>query len=295
MNVPARRSARLSGRTPVHTCEGVVTVISTDRPPVALTIAGSDSGGGAGIQADLKTFTVLGVYGMSAITAVTAQNTVEVREFTVLEPELVAAQMDAVLEDIGCDAAKTGMLGTADVVRTVAERLHHHGVANVVVDPVMVAKSGDALLAPDAQQAVVEYLLPRARVVTPNLPEAAALLGRGVGEGDMADAARELCELGAGAAVVKGGHLEGDAVDVLYDARRGELVEITGPRLATVNTHGTGCTFAAAIAAFLARGMELEAAVRRAKRFVTEAIARGLSLGSGHGPTDHIGAGRLFI
>lgn len=264
------------------------------RPPVALTIAGSDSGGGAGIQADLKTFTVLGVYGMSAITAVTAQNTVQVREFTVLEPSLVAAQMDAVLEDIGCDAAKTGMLGTAEVVATVAERLGRHRVPNVVVDPVMIAKSGDALLAADARRAVVELLLPRARVVTPNLPEAAALLGREVGEADMAEAARELCALGAGAAVVKGGHLAGDAVDVLYDAASGELTTVSAPRLDTANTHGTGCTFSAAIAAFLARGMELTEAVRSAKRFVTAAIEGGLSLGSGHGPTDHIGAGRLF-
>lgn len=268
--------------------------MSATRPPVALTIAGSDSGGGAGIQADLKTFTVLGVYGMSAITAVTAQSTVEVREFTVLDPSLVAAQMDAVLDDIGCDAAKTGMLGTAAVVETVAERLAHHQVPNVVVDPVMVAKSGDTLLAPGAQQAVVERLLPCARVVTPNLPEAEALLGREVGPDDMADAARALCALGAKAAVVKGGHLEGDAVDVLYDAASGELVTMSAPRLATTNTHGTGCTFSAAIASFLARGMELVPAVRWAKRFVTEAIARGLPLGSGHGPTDHIGAGRLF-
>ncbi|HUS81417.1 MAG TPA: bifunctional hydroxymethylpyrimidine kinase/phosphomethylpyrimidine kinase [Armatimonadota bacterium] len=264
------------------------------RRPVALTIAGSDSGGGAGIQADLKTFTVLGVYGMSAITAVTAQNTVGVRQFAVLDPSLVAAQMDAVLEDIGCDAAKTGMLGTAGVVEVVADRLAHHHVPNVVVDPVMVAKSGDRLLAEDARRAIIQRLLPCARVVTPNLPEAAELLGREVSAADMADAARELCDLGAGAAVVKGGHLEGDAVDVLYDARTGALVTMTAPRLDTANTHGTGCTFSSAIAAFLARGMELEAAVRRAKRFVTAAIARGLPLGSGHGPTDHIGAGRLF-
>ncbi len=254
--------------------------------PVALTIAGSDSGGGAGIQADLKTFTVLGVYGMSAITAITAQDTVGVRDALVLAPALVAGQIDAVVEDIGCDAAKTGMLGTAEVVAAVAERLAHHAVPNVVVDPVMVAKSGDRLLDEDARVAVVERLLPVARIVTPNLPEAEELLGREIAAEDA---------LGAGAAIVKGGHLRGgEAVDVLHDARMGETMRFSSPRIDTRNTHGTGCTFSAAMAAFLARGYRLDAAVAWAKRFVTEAIRRGLPLGSGHGPTDHIGAGRLF-
>ncbi len=265
------------------------------RPPVALTIAGSDAGGGAGIQADLKTFAALGVYGMSAITAITVQNTVGVRDALVLEPGLVAAQIDAVLEDIGCDAAKTGMLGTAEVVTAVAGRLAHHGVGKVVVDPVMVAKSGDRLLDEDARAAVVERLLPVARIVTPNLPEAEALLGRTIAPGEMADAARELCALGAGAAVVKGGHAGGKrSTDVLYDAATDTLTSFSAPRIDTSSTHGTGCTFASAIAAFLARGRRLEAAVGWAKRFVTEAIRRGLPLGAGHGPTDHIGAGRLF-
>ena len=265
------------------------------RPPVALTIAGSDSGGGAGIQADLKTFAALGVYGMSALTAITVQNTVGVRDALVLEPALVAAQIDAVLEDIGCDAAKTGMLGTAEVVAAVAERLAHHGVRNVVVDPVMVAKSGDRLLDEDARAAVVERLLPVARIVTPNLPEAAALLGREIAPDAMADAARALGALGAGAAVVKGGHAGGErSVDVLYDAATDTLTSFSAPRIDTTNTHGTGCTFASAIAAFLARGWRLEAAVAWAKRFVTAAIRRGLPLGHGYGPTDHIGAGRLF-
>lgn len=267
----------------------------TARPPVVLTIAGSDSGGGAGIQADLKTFTVLGVYGMSALTAITVQNTIGVRDALVLEPEFVAAQIDAVLEDIGCDAAKTGMLGTAPVVRIVAERLAAHSVRDVVVDPVMVAKSGDSLLTEEARRAVIEHLLPVARVVTPNLPEASALLGREVAADEMADAARALCDFGAGAAIVKGGHLEtGAATDVLYDAATDSLHCFSGPRFDTPNTHGTGCTFASAIAAFLARGMTLERAVAWAKRFVTEAIKRGLPLGEGHGPTDHIGAGRMF-
>ncbi len=262
--------------------------------PVALTVAGSDSGGGAGIQADLKTFTVLGVYGMSAITAITAQNTVAVREAFVLERDLVAAQIDAVMEDIGCDAAKTGMLGSAEVVGVVAERIAVHDIPNVVVDPVMVAKSGDSLLAEDAVQAVIEQLLPQARLVTPNIPEAEVILGREIKRSDMAEAARALCDLGPAAAILKGGHLEGPAVDVLYDTENGQLHELAVPRIASTNTHGTGCTFSAAIAAFLARGMELLPAVRWAKRFVTAAIERGLPLGKGHGPTDQIGAGRLF-
>jgi len=263
--------------------------------PVALTIAGSDSGGGAGIQADLKTFTVLGVFGMSAITAVTAQNTVGVRDAEVLDPDLVTAQMDAVLDDIGCGAAKTGMLGTAEVVRAVAARLVAYEVPNVVVDPVMVAKSGDRLLAEDARVAVIEHLLPAARLITPNLPEAEALLGGEVTRETMAEAARVLCEMGAGAALIKGGHLgEGAAEDVLYDAATGEVSRFRAPRIETKSTHGTGCTFSAAIAAFLARGWRLERAVAWGKRFVTEGIRRGLPLGDGHGPTDHIGAGRMF-
>lgn len=265
------------------------------RPPVALTIAGSDSGGGAGIQADLKTFTVLGVYGMSAITAVTVQNTVGVRDAQVLEPDFVAAQIEAVLDDIGCDAAKTGMLGTAAVVKAVAARLVAYEVPNVVVDPVMVAKSGDRLLAEDARAAVIEHLLPSARIVTPNLPEAEALLSGEVTRETMEDAARVFCDMGAGAAVIKGGHLgEGAAEDVLYDAETDEVHRFRAPRIDTGNTHGTGCTFSSAIAAFLARGWRLERAVAWAKRFVTEAIRRGLPLGEGHGPTDHIGAGKLF-
>jgi hydroxymethylpyrimidine/phosphomethylpyrimidine kinase len=263
--------------------------------PIALTIAGSDSGGGAGIQADLKSFTVLGVYGASAITAVTVQNTVGVRDAQVLEADFVSAQMDAVLDDIGCDAAKTGMLGTAEVVFAVASRLTAHDVPNVVVDPVMVAKSGDRLLAEDARMAVIEHLLPAARLVTPNLPEAEALLGEEITRETMEEAARALCEMGADAALIKGGHLEGGAaLDVLYDAASDEVHRYQSPRIDTKNTHGTGCTFSSAIAAFLARGWRLERAVAWGKRFVTEAIRRGLPLGEGHGPTDHIGAGRMF-
>ena len=264
-------------------------------PAVALTIAGSDSGGGAGIQADLKTFTVLGVYGMSVITAVTAQDTVGVRDVRMMEREFVAAQMDAVLGDIGCDAVKTGMLGTAEIVEEVASGLVTYRAPNVVVDPVMIAKSGDRLLAEDARIAVIEHLLPVARLVTPNLPEADALLGGEVTRGTMEEAARALCEMGAEAALIKGGHLGGrTAVDLLYDTETGRVSRYYAPRIETENTHGTGCTFSAAIAAFLARGWRLERAVAWGKRFVTEAIRRGLPLGEGHGPTDHIGAGRMF-
>ncbi len=267
----------------------------SDRPPVALTIAGSDSSGGAGIQADLKTFTVLGVYGMTAITAITVQNTVGVDDALVLDPDLVAAQIDAVIEDIGCDAAKTGMLGSAAVVEAVADRLAHHEVPNVVVDPVMVAKSGDRLLDEDARTAMLERLLPVARIVTPNLSEAEALLGRQISLTRAEGAARDLCAMGAGAVVVKGGHANSElSTDVLYDSVTGEAASFSSPRIDTPNTHGTGCTFSAAIAAFLAQGMEMYPAVARAKGFVTEAIRRALPLGSGHGPTDHIGAGEVF-
>ncbi len=265
------------------------------RPPVALTIAGSDSGGGAGIQADLKTFTTLGVYGASVITAVTAQNTVGVRDAVVMEPEFVAAQIAAVLDDIGCDAAKTGMLGTAEVVQVVAEELAAREVPNVVVDPVMVAKSGDRLLAEDARVAVIEHLLPVARLVTPNLPEAEELLGEPVERDTMEDAARALCEMGARAAVIKGGHFgQGEVVDLLYDRATDTVRRYRAPRIPTRHTHGTGCTFSSAIAAFLARGWRLARAGGGGERHGTEAIRRGLALGEGHGPTDHIGAGRLF-
>ncbi|HEY7064973.1 MAG TPA: bifunctional hydroxymethylpyrimidine kinase/phosphomethylpyrimidine kinase [Chloroflexota bacterium] len=256
----------------------------------ALTIAGSDSGGGAGIQADLKTFSALGVYGMSALTAITAQNTVGVRAVYELPPELVAAQIDAVIEDLGADAVKTGMLGSTPLIQTVTERIRAHGLTTLVVDPVMVAKSGDALLQPEAVAALRELLLPLALVVTPNRPEAEVLTGRPVATlAEARAAARALVEeMGARNAVVKGGHAEGPAIDVLYDGR--DFREYSAPRLDTRHTHGTGCTFASAIAAELAKGSAVPEAVGRAKEYLTAALERAPGLGHGHGPVHHFHA-----
>jgi hydroxymethylpyrimidine/phosphomethylpyrimidine kinase len=254
---------------------------------VVLTIAGSDSGGGAGIQADLRTFAAHGVHGASAITAVTAQNSVAVLDWIALEPRMVVAQIEAVASDMPVAAAKTGMLATAAIVSAVAEAARRLPLPLVVVDPVMVAKSGDRLLDPDAETAYRERLLPIATVVTPNLPEAEALLGRPVRTlGQMREAARALQAMGPRAVVVKGGHLEGDAVDVFFDGI--ELAELPAPRIATANTHGTGCTYSAAIAARLALGDPLLTAVRGAKEYLTEAIRRSYSVGRGHGPVDHL-------
>jgi len=258
-------------------------------PSRALTIAGSDSGGGAGIQADLKTFSAFGVYGMSALTAVTAQNTVGVFGVEELPLSLIAAQLDAVMGDIGADAAKSGMLASAPIVALVAEKVAELRIPNLVVDPVMVAKSGDALLAEDAQSAVRDALLPVAFVVTPNTPEAEALTGVPVENlAAMREAATRLHAMGVRWAVVKGGHLplEGEAVDVVYDGR--EFTELRAPRYPTKNTHGTGCTFSAAIAAGLARGLAPLEAIRRAKAYVSRAIETSVEIGHGHGPTNHL-------
>ena len=255
--------------------------------PAALTIAGSDSGGGAGIQADLKTFQALGVHGMSAVTAITAQNTVGVRGVQEVAPDLVAAQIDAVLEDIGVDGAKSGMLASAPIIRAVAERVRHWDLGPVlVVDPVMVAKSGDRLLREDAVQALVTELLPLAAVVTPNLPEAEVLVGGPiVSDDDMRAAVRAIVALGPRSVVLKGGHRSGDATDLFFDGTR-EL-SLPARRIETRSTHGTGCTFSAAIAARLARGDALEDAVRAAKAYLTAALAHATPLGSGHGPVAH--------
>lgn len=255
----------------------------------ALTIAGSDNSGGAGIQADLKTFTAFGVYGMSAITAVTAQNTQGVIGFEEVSQGLIAAQLESIMSDIGADAAKTGMLATAPIVRLVTEHVRTLRIPNLVVDPVMMAKSGDPLLAVDAQEAVRTALLPVALVVTPNAPEAEALTGRRIETlADMRAAARELHGMGVRWVVVKGGHLpfEGDAVDVVFDGR--EFAELRAPRYPTKNTHGTGCTFAAAITAGLAKGRDPLAAIGRAKQYVSRAIETSLAIGHGHGPTNHL-------
>ena len=252
----------------------------------ALTVAGSDSGGGAGIQADLKTFTAFRVYGASVLTAVTAQNSVGVHGVVNLPPEFVGRQLDAVLDDIGADAVKTGMLSTAPIIEVVAERLRAHQVAKLVVDPVMVAKSGDPLLEPAARAALVRAILPLALVVTPNLPEAAALTEMPVGtEEEMEVAARRLHGLGPTWVLVKGGHLKGAPVDLLFDGR--EVRRLTAPRIPTPHTHGTGCTYSAAIAAGLARGATVPEAVAEAKRYVTEAIRQGFALGRGVGPLRH--------
>ena len=256
----------------------------------ALTIAGSDSGGGAGIQADLKTFSALGVYGMSAITALTAQNTKAVTGIFPVDPGFIAEQIDAVFDDIRVDAVKLGMLGGPEVIRTVAERLRHWKPRWIVLDPVMVAKSGDKLLPDDAVQALQEELLPLASIITPNLPEAAVLLGEALvtERRQMPAVAARLQGLGARNVLLKGGHLaDGESVDVLMHG--GELLWQTSPRVATKNTHGTGCTLSAAIAAGLANGLPLPDAVGRAKGYITGAIeaADRLAIGHGHGPVHH--------
>jgi hydroxymethylpyrimidine/phosphomethylpyrimidine kinase len=253
--------------------------------PVALTIAGSDSGGGAGIQADLKTFAALGVHGTSAITAITAQNTVTVTEIHEVPVRVIRAQIDAVVEDIGVQAAKTGMLASADIIEAVSAAIKEHGITNLVVDPVMVAKGGARLLHNDAIAALYRHLLPLAAVVTPNLPEAEVLLGRSITTlDDRRQAARDLVALGPRAAVVKGGHADSDATDFYWDGI--EMVELVGRRIDTRNTHGSGCAFSAAIAAGLAKGQDPLAALRAAKAFIGGAIEHSLELGSGHGPVN---------
>jgi hydroxymethylpyrimidine/phosphomethylpyrimidine kinase len=254
---------------------------------VALTIAGSDSGGGAGIQADLRTFAAHGLHGCSAIAAVTAQNSTGVRDFAALAPQMVVAQIEAVAEDMPPAATKTGMLANVEIVEAVAEAVARLRIPNLVVDPVMVAKSGDRLLAAAAERAYVERLFTVASVLTPNLPEAEAFLGRPIRDlAAMREAARALHALGPRVVVVKGGHLPGDAVDVYFDGER--LEELRTPRIETRNTHGTGCTFSAAIASRLALGDDSFSAVEGAKEYLTEAIRRSYSVGAGHGPVDHL-------
>lgn len=250
-----------------------------------LTVAGSDSGGGAGIQADLKAITVLGGYGMSVITALTAQNTVGVQGVHAVPIAFIEQQLDSVLSDIGADAAKTGMLATPEIVEVVAGGIKRYKVQPLVLDPVMVAKSGDSLLAEDARETLKKVLLPLAFVVTPNLPEAEVLCGRQVKNlNDMHEAAKRIYDLGPDNVVIKGGHLEGRAVDLLFDGVSFETLD--APRLNQRNTHGTGCTFSAALATLLAEGHQITEAVKKAKKFITRAIATGLDIGSGHGPTN---------
>ncbi|RKS71272.1 hydroxymethylpyrimidine/phosphomethylpyrimidine kinase [Motilibacter peucedani] len=256
---------------------------------VVLTVAGSDPSGGAGIQADLKTFSALGTYGAAVLTALTAQNTRGVTGVHEVPADFVTAQLDAVLGDLDVRCVKTGMLGTPEVVEAVAAAVARHRVPQLVVDPVLVATSGDALGAAGTAEAVRERLLPLATLVTPNLPEAAALLGHPVPDrAAMAQAAQELRALGAGAALVKGGHLDGSTSDdVLADADG--LLELSAPRVPTRNTHGTGCTLASAVAAHLARGLPLRESVRLGKDYLTRALlhADELEVGSGSGPVHH--------
>jgi hydroxymethylpyrimidine/phosphomethylpyrimidine kinase len=265
--------------SPAHPVEGL---------PIALTIAGSDSGGGAGIQADLKVFFALGCHGTSAVTALTAQNTVGVSGVHVVPPDFVVEQIDAVVSDLGVDAAKTGMLATAEIVQAVAEAVRAHNIDNLVVDPVSISKHGDRLMAEEALHAYRNELFPLASIITPNLHEAGAFLGREVTTLDDAEAAAgDLVAFGPRAVLVKGGHLEDrpdDSIDVLFVDD--QLVHVSGPRFDTEDTHGTGCALSAAIAARLAHGDDLLAAVRYAKEFVAGAIEHGLRVGKGFGPVN---------
>ncbi|MGQ0793195.1 MAG: bifunctional hydroxymethylpyrimidine kinase/phosphomethylpyrimidine kinase [Deltaproteobacteria bacterium] len=259
----------------------------TENIPCALTIAGSDSGGGAGIQADIKTFGAFGVFGMSAITSATAQNTESVLGISDLNAEFVELQIDAVMSDIGADAVKTGMLSNGAIVLSVAKKIREYRIERLVVDPVMRAKGGSALLKSEAERVLIEHLLPLALIVTPNIPEAEAIAGIEIRTfSEMKEAARRIKSLGAGCVLVKGGHLDGnEAADVLFDGRN--FYEFRAERIRTKNTHGTGCTYSAAICALLARGFSVPDAVGEAKKYVTCAIAASLELGRGHGPLNH--------
>jgi hydroxymethylpyrimidine/phosphomethylpyrimidine kinase len=263
--------------------------------PVALTIAGSDSGAGAGIQADLKTFAANGVYGLSVITAITAQNTVGVRAVQEVDPSVIRAQLDAVAEDFPIAATKTGMLASASIIDTVVEGLRAHRLPHLVVDPVMVAKSGDRLLREDAVEALRRRLLPLAEVVTPNLPEAQVLAGSLVDTvSERIAAARAILALGAHSVVVKGGHGDEDPVlDLLVDADG--VREFRAPRVSGTSTHGTGCTFSAAIAAGLARGLSVREAVEAARAYVSAAMTQAPKLGHGHGPLNHFPSVTLAV
>ncbi|MGH2478135.1 MAG: bifunctional hydroxymethylpyrimidine kinase/phosphomethylpyrimidine kinase [Ktedonobacteraceae bacterium] len=257
----------------------------SERLPCALTIAGSDSGAGAGIQADLKTFAALGVYGLSALTAITAQNTLGVRAVLELPPELIEAQIEAVLEDFAPQVAKTGMLANTPQIEAVAGRVRHWGL-RLVVDPVMVATSGAALLHPEAVESLRTLLFPLTEVLTPNIPEAEVLTGQRIETlDDMRAAAQALHKLGPRHIVIKGGHRAAEPIDVYFDGSR--YVELHAERIETLHTHGTGCAFSAAIVALLARGSSVEQAVSEAKQFVTGAILHAPGLGHGHGPLAH--------
>ncbi len=251
-----------------------------------LTIAGSDSGGGAGIQADLKTITVLGGFGMSVITALTAQNTLGIHGVHEVPEDFIEKQFDAVAGDIGIDAAKTGMLATGKILKTVTKMIRKYQIDKLVVDPVMVAKDGSFLIEEDARSSLIEELVPLALVITPNIPEAEVLSKTGISSiGDMKKAAEIISGSGVKNIVIKGGHLTGDAVDILYDGKN--FYEFTSERIDTLDTHGTGCTYSAAIATELAKGESVFEAVKKAKEYITTAIRFSLRIGGGHGPINH--------
>jgi hydroxymethylpyrimidine/phosphomethylpyrimidine kinase len=257
----------------------------------ALTIAGSDSGGGAGIQADLKTFSALGCYGMSVITALTAQNTVGVTGIHPVPPEFVQAQIDAVFSDIGVDAVKIGMLFSAELIQAITEKLKEHDAHPIVLDPVIVAQSGDKLLQDEAIAAIRDYLIPLADIVTPNLVEASVLLDHRLDSpDDIIAGAKQIAQWGCRAVLIKGGHSNTqDCLDVLYLSEVNRIITLSEDRIETRNNHGTGCTLSSAIAAHLARGFTMEKAVKKAKEYITEAIQRGAEyrIGMGHGPVHH--------
>ncbi len=255
-------------------------------PPKALTIAGSDSGGGAGIQADLKTFAALGAYGSSVLTAITAQNTLGVSAVHEVPIEIIVGQLDAVMSDIGADAVKTGMLSSAAIIDAVADGIRRHRIERLVVDPVMVATSGDRLLREDAVDSIRSVLLPLALIATPNIPEAEILTGQRIeSEPEMAEAARMIGAMGARFVVVKGGHLEGDPVDIVYDGT--SIERVVTPRVQTRHSHGTGCTFSAAIAARLATGDLVPTAIVAAKQYVYDALIHAYKVGAGQSPVHH--------
>ncbi|GHV69823.1 hydroxymethylpyrimidine/phosphomethylpyrimidine kinase [Spirochaetia bacterium] len=257
-----------------------------DRIKTALTIAGSDCSGGAGIQADLKTFSAHGVFGMSVIVSVVAENTSRVISVEDVSPAMIGAQIDAVFEDMPVDAVKIGMLSTEKCMMAVAEKLDQYRPAHVVVDPVMYAKNGAPLMDPDAVAGLIKYIIPRATVLTPNIPEAEKIAGMAIrNRADMEAAARIIGEMGSGHVLVKGGHSEGDAVDILYDGKN--FLRFSAERINSKHTHGTGCTFSSAIAANLAKGLSLEKAVEQAKAYVTAAILHAPGIGKGHGPVHH--------
>ena len=262
-------------------------LVNDTMQPRAMTIAGSDSGAGAGIQADLKTFFALGVFGTSVVTAVTAQNTVEVAAIAEVPEEVVIAQIDTVAEDIGADAVKTGMLVNRAIIQNVADRLEAWGIPYLVVDPVMVAKSGVSLLREDAVATMITELFPRATVVTPNILEAQVLSGRAIATlSDMREAARAIHALGPQIVVITGGALPDSPIDVVFDGT--ELVDLPGHRVDTPNIHGSGCTLSAAITAFLARGVTTLEAIRLAKTYVASTLATSYPIGSGTGPGNHM-------